>query len=49
MRENRALRIILLVILILYVVSPADLCPGPIDDVLAIAAYVLTSGSSETD
>ncbi len=43
------LRVILLVVLILYVISPADLCPGPVDDILAIAAYVLTSGSSESD
>ena len=49
MRENRAIRIILLVILILYVVSPADFYPGPIDDVLAIAAYVFTSGERQRE
>ena len=49
MRGNRSLRVILLVVLILYVISPADFYPGPVDDILAIAAYVLTSGASEKE
>lgn len=26
----------MVVLLVMYVVSPVDLCPGPIDDVIAI-------------
>ena len=31
---------ILLVLVILYVISPIDLCPGPIDDIIVIVLGV---------
>ena len=33
---------LLLVALILYVVSPVDLVPGPVDDIILCLAYVVT-------
>lgn len=33
---NRFVKGLLFALLAVYVISPADLCPGPIDDVLAI-------------
>ena len=39
----------LLILLIIYIVSPVDLCPGPVDDIIlllcAIGGGVLSSGS----
>ena len=35
-------KFLLLVALILYVVSPVDLVPGPIDDIILCLAYVVT-------
>ncbi len=35
-------KFLLLVALILYVVSPVDLVPGPIDDIILCLAYVIT-------
>ena len=32
--------LVLLAILVVYVVSPADLLPGPVDDVIAIILYL---------
>ena len=46
---QKAIRILLLVVLILYVASPADLCPGPVDDIIAIAAYAYTYGGRDRD
>lgn len=34
-------KMLLFVLLIAYVVSPIDLCPGPIDDALMIVFYLL--------
>lgn len=34
---------ILLVLLIVYLVSPIDFFPGPIDDILLAVAYAVTS------
>ena len=31
---------LILAILVLYVVSPADLLPGPVDDLIAILLYL---------
>lgn len=31
---------ILLLLVILYVISPIDLCPGPIDDIIAVVLGV---------
>lgn len=36
---NKFVKGILFALLAIYVISPADLCPGPIDDVLAILIY----------
>ena len=32
--SNNTLRTLLLVFMILYIVSPIDACPGPIDDII---------------
>lgn len=32
-------KIIVLVALIVYVISPLDLCPGPIDDLILVVMY----------
>ena len=32
--NNNALKVLVLVAVILYIVSPIDLCPGPIDDII---------------
>lgn len=32
--NNNTLRTLLLIFLILYIASPIDACPGPIDDVI---------------
>lgn len=46
-------KFLLLVALFLYVVSPVDLVPGPIDDIILCLAYVVTrkriSGRTESD
>ncbi len=42
----------LLVLIILYVVSPIDLCPGPIDDIIVILLGVAARksiGKSEVE
>ena len=33
---NGVVKGMLLVLIILYVISPIDLCPGPIDDIIVI-------------
>ena len=33
---NNSMKGLLLVLMILYVISPVDLCPGPIDDLLVM-------------
>ncbi len=33
---NGVLKGMLLVLLIIYIVSPVDLCPGPVDDVILL-------------
>ena len=35
-------KLLLLAALILYVISPLDLVPGPIDDIILCLAYVVT-------
>ena len=40
MSDNRILKWLVLAILVVYVVSPADLLPGPVDDVIAILLYL---------
>ena len=49
---NNILKGMLIVIVILYVVSPVDFMPGPIDDIIAIllgAAANKKIGSGTTD
>lgn len=33
---NGVLKGMLLVLLIIYIVSPVDLCPGPVDDIILL-------------
>ncbi len=40
MKENKFLKWLVLAILVIYVVSPADFLPGPVDDVIAIFLYL---------
>ncbi len=40
MNERKILKWLILAILVLYVVSPADLLPGPVDDLIAILLYL---------
>lgn len=40
---NKFMKWILFTLLIVYVVSPVDLAPGPIDDILAIILYLATN------
>ncbi len=40
MSDNKLLNWIILAILVIYVVSPADFLPGPVDDVIAILLYL---------
>ena len=43
MSDNKILKWLVLAILVVYVVSPADLLPGPVDDVIAILLYLAAS------
>ena len=40
MSDNKIMKWLVLAILVVYVVSPADLLPGPVDDVIAILLYL---------
>ena len=40
MNDNKIMKWLVLAILVVYVVSPADLLPGPVDDVIAILLYL---------
>ena len=40
MSDNKIIKWLVLAILVVYVVSPADLLPGPVDDVIAILFYL---------
>ena len=37
---NGVLKGMLLVLLIIYIVSPVDLCPGPVDDLILLLCAV---------
>ena len=39
---NQIVRIFTLVGLLIYVISPVDLVPGPIDDIILIVAHYLS-------
>ncbi len=40
MKGNKFMKWLVLAILVIYVVSPADFLPGPVDDVIAIFLYL---------
>ena len=40
MSDNKIMKWLVLAILAVYVISPADLLPGPVDDVIAILLYL---------
>ncbi len=40
MSDNKMMKWLVLAILVIYVVSPADFLPGPVDDVVAILIYL---------
>lgn len=40
---NRAVKGILFVLLIVYMASPVDLCPGPVDDLIMMLLYAAGS------
>lgn len=46
MTNNKILNGLILAILVIYVVSPADLLPGPVDDVIAILLYLASNKNS---
>lgn len=37
---NGLTKIMILVLMLLYIVSPIDLCPGPIDDLIILLAWI---------
>lgn len=43
MNDNKLIRWLILAALIIYVVSPADFLPGPVDDAIAILLYLATN------
>ncbi len=44
---NKAIKIAVIVLTILYIVSPVDICPGPLDDVVvALFGLAVTRGTS---
>ncbi len=40
MNDNKLMKWLVLAVLVIYVVSPADFLPGPVDDVIAILLYL---------
>lgn len=44
---NRILKGLLITILIVYVVSPIDFCPGPIDDIILVLMSLATNKGLE--
>ena len=45
MNDNKIVKWLVLAILVICVVSPADLMPGPVDDIIAILLYLATNKS----
>lgn len=45
---NRILKGLLITILIVYVVSPIDFCPGPIDDIILVLISMASNKGLET-
>lgn len=46
--NNNLFNIVLLIVVILYVVSPADLVPGPIDDIILMLLYARANAFSSS-
>lgn len=40
--ENSAVRAALLILLIIYIISPVDAVPGPVDDLLLLILYSMS-------
>ena len=40
MKKNNMFDLIILMVLAIYVISPVDFMPGPIDDMIAILVYL---------
>ncbi|WP_029319837.1 hypothetical protein [Butyrivibrio sp. AE3004] len=43
MNDNKLLKYLILAALVIYVVSPVDFLPGPVDDVIAILLYMASN------
>ena len=40
--DNSAMRAFLLILLVLYIISPVDAVPGPVDDLILLIAYSMS-------
>jgi uncharacterized membrane protein YkvA (DUF1232 family) len=40
--DSNVLKTLLLILLVVYVLSPVDALPGPVDDLLLLFAYMAT-------
>jgi uncharacterized membrane protein YkvA (DUF1232 family) len=47
--EKAGIKVILLIALILYVVSPVDLVPGPFDDAILMMCYAIGARAAHND
>lgn len=45
---NGVLKGMLLILLIIYIISPIDLCPGPVDDIILLLCAVGGGALSST-
>ena len=41
--DNSAIRALLLILLIVYILSPVDALPGPVDDLIFLIAYMASN------
>lgn len=46
---NRAMKTMLFILMVIYVFSPVDACPGPIDDIIVFLIYLASNKSIEAD
>lgn len=44
---NGVMKGMILVLMILYIVSPLDVCPGPIDDIIVLLIGIAATKGSE--
>ena len=40
--ENSAMKTVLLILLIIYILSPVDAVPGPVDDLILLFLYSMS-------